>query len=74
MKSVANLENKAAPNSRRIVEGASCTCYPGLVFNYDSRRCRNVAGPDKPTLLLAETHSKDTLMSLVSLSRLGSRR
>jgi hypothetical protein len=42
---------------------------PDLVFNYDSRQCSNVAGRDKPTQLHREANSKDTLESLVSLSR-----
>jgi len=37
MTTFANLKIKTAQNSCRKLEGASCACYPGLAFHYDSR-------------------------------------
>lgn len=56
---VVNLKIKTALNSCRIPEGTRCACYPNVVFNYDSRQCLNVAGPDKPTRILPQILSKD---------------
>ena len=64
MTTVANLRIKTALNSCRIPEGASCAYDPGLAFHYDSRHCLNVAGPDKPTLILPQILSKDILKSV----------
>jgi hypothetical protein len=77
MKSVANLEKKEKKTDKDISEVPLEKCkglvahvmQPGLVFNYDSRGCSNVAGRDKPTCLHLEAGSKDTLESLVSLCR-----
>jgi hypothetical protein len=64
MTTVANLKINTALISCRILEVASCPCYPGLAYHYDSRQCLNVAGPDKPTRILPQILSKDILKSV----------
>jgi len=64
MTTAANLKIKKALNSCKTLEGASCACYPGLAFHYDSRQSLNVAGPDKPTRILPQILSKDILQSV----------